>query len=158
MHARIATGAIAAALLTLPFATYASDACAPGASRVLVNGPQPVVSLLLAAIPPSAGVRFAPGTFDSEQVDYVGPVPKDRVAWQLLHITTTWGEACRATTRLLVFDRAGNYLGNYYGVARPDRVIGDRILFPTGEEIRFDGAEPPARLFVDGEAFSFAKG
>lgn len=144
-------GVILAACVFGPCAVHADDAggCAAGGSRI--EGPEPLTGRLLAAIPASAGVRFATGTFASEQIDYVGRVAGSSESWQLLYIVTTWGESCRATARLLVFDAAGRYAGNYPGVARPDRIAGDRLVFPTGEEISLDAATLPSSMFVSGE-------
>ena len=143
--------AILAACVIGPCAVHADDAggCAAGGSRI--EGPEPLTGRLLAAIPASAGVRFDPGTFVSEQIDYVGRVAGSSESWQLLYIVTTWGLSCRATARLLVFDAAGRYAGNYSGVARPDRIAGDRLVFPTGEEISLAETRLPGTMFVDGE-------
>ena len=144
-------GVILAACVFGPCAVHADDAggCAAGGSRI--EGPEPLTGRLLAAIPASAGVRFDPGTFVSEQIDYVGRVAGSSESWQLLYIVTTWGQSCRATARLLVFDAAGRYAGNYSGVARPDRIAGDRLVFPTGEEISLAETRLPGTMFVDGE-------
>ena len=143
--------AILAACVIGPCAVHADDAggCAAGGSRI--EGPEPLTGRLLAAIPASAGVRFDPGTLVSEQIDYVGRVAGSSESWQLLYIVTTWGQSCRATARLLVFDAAGRYAGNYSGVARPDRIAGDRLVFPTGEEISLAETRLPGTMFVDGE-------
>jgi hypothetical protein len=146
---------LAAATFASSGAAVADDSCATGRSEVQIAGPQPLIQELIKAVPESAGVFFEPGQFDRTQVSYIGRLTVARVFWDLVYLSTYWGESCRETKRLLVFNAAGSYVGNYGGIDQPDHLAEDRIIFPAGEQVQFDHAGPPDSLYLDGEVHSF---
>ncbi len=133
-----------------------TDACTPGRSKRVLHGPQPLVAELRHAVPTSADVLFPDGEFMLEDFSYVGRVDNGSHAWQLAHLTTVWGQACRATSRLLVFDDQRRYLGNFAGVPAPSSVAGARVEFEGADPVLFDGSTPPTQVRVDGEVHEFS--
>lgn len=102
---------------------------------------------------------FKQGTFDEEELRYLGRTPAPG-AFDLVLLTTTWGEACRATRRLLVFDYSGMYLGCYTGLsAAPTQLVGSALLFPVepelGDRIEFNAQQPVSKVRLDGYRLSF---
>lgn len=149
--------ALTTAMLLSSTASIAEGNCDTGRSEVHVSGPQPLIQELIEAVPQSAGIFFEHGKFHRAQVNYVGRLTGDRTSWDLVYLSTDWGDSCRETKRLLVFDATGSYVGSYSGVDQPALLTADRIIFPTGEEARFEHASPPDRLYVDGEVYSLER-
>ncbi len=143
-------------------AVSSPEKCGSNQSRQILKGPKKLLSQLhkkaeKASNPPF----FSNGKFDEEEFKYVGKInlsAKDR--FELVLLTTTWGESCRATRRLLVFSADGAYLGNYGSLPEePSKLIGAKILFPFDERggnfIEFSGANPPSEVLLDGENIQF---
>jgi hypothetical protein len=137
-----------------------ASGCDSGRSVQRVVGPADTVAKLRASAEASANSPFFTyGEFEEEELHYIGRT-SDPGAFDLVLLETTWGESCRMTRRLLVFDNAGNYLGNYGGLSdAPTRLTGNTLFFPVrqqnGDLIEFSAKIPAPEVWVDGQILSF---
>ena len=136
--------------------------CDDGASIRRLHGPRArLIQLINSARSSGDSPFWKSGEFHSEDVYYVGRTTNAKqVSFQIVWMTTSWGQACRGTDRLLVFDSDNHLLGNYYGVSdRPNRVDGSTLYFPFdpahGNVVSFSGEHPPPRIWLDGMVIDF---
>lgn len=143
-------------------AAPSSEKCGLNKSKRILQGPEKLLSQLHKKAEKASDPPFFPqGKFDEEEFKYVGKIKlseKDR--YELVLLTTTWGESCRATRRLLVFNSDGVYLGNYGSLPEePSKLTGSKVQFPfdesDGNVIDFSGAKPQSEVRLDGEVFHF---
>jgi hypothetical protein len=137
-----------------------ASTCTPGRSKRLLLPPTAHAEALRnAAKSAKHSPFFDSGKFDEEWLYYIGRVHSSNSrTLEVAFLETTWGEACRVTRRLLLFDASGKYLGSY-GDA-PSRPTIDRhsIVFPVPESEgnRIDlHAGIPAEVRVGGELLAF---
>lgn len=136
--------------------------CDDGASIRRLHGPRSrLIQLMKSARSSGDSPFWKSGGFHSEDVYYVGRITNAKqVSFQIVWMTTSWGQACRGTNRLLVFDSDDHFLGSYYGVSdRPNRVDGSTLYFPFdpahGNVVSFSGEHPPPRIWLDGMVIDF---
>lgn len=148
---------IAIALL-FPVLAYADDMpCHSDSEKRIVAGQQSTASTLYAHIQ-----HIDMGSWDKDFWDetftYIGDAhTKSGVTYKIGFLETIWGESCRATLRLFIFDIRNKYLGQYYGIevkGKDIKINGAALLFP------FDASEgntldlengPPKRAWLDGD-------
>ncbi|HEV2112374.1 MAG TPA: hypothetical protein VGT99_13530 [Gammaproteobacteria bacterium] len=137
--------------------TGSSD-CSTGKSQRNLAGPEPATKDLRAAAEAGGAIFFEKGKFDTEDFTYLGEVvsPSGK-RWFIVYLDTTWGLACRATKRLLVFNADRKYLGQYYAVPEPTKISGDTVFFDTedGNTIKFTDSGPPKTAQIDGDDAAF---
>ena len=154
-------GVVAGASIVLGCLSPAlAGGCDSGRSVRRVVGSQELVGRLRASAEKATNSPFLTrGTFDEEEMRYLGRTASPG-SFDLVLLTTTWGEACRATRRLLVFDNSGIYLGSYAGLSEvPTRLAGNALLFPVqpqhGDQIEFSAPQPAPVVRLDGHLLSF---
>ena len=136
--------------------------CTPGRSkRTLVGPDDPLAALRAAAEASPRSPLPADGSFETEELRYVGSARADaNTIYPLAVLTVQAGEGCRFTRRLLVFDREGRYLG-FYGplAAAPSGVAGASVLFPfdaaAGNTLLMNGLRPPPKARLGGHLYWF---
>ena len=97
------------------------------------------------------------GEFDEELFAYVGCVSIAEHCWHVVYLSTTWGQSCRATHRLLVFQEDRAYLGQYSHFSlEPIGVEGNAVIFGDGSTISFGESGPPAKVLLDGDLLEFS--
>jgi hypothetical protein len=147
-----------------PDTTSTTTGCAPGRSLRLLDQPGDVAKKLFESARTSKPSPFFPtGTFDQEQFRYLGRVEATpTLFFEIAIVETTWGEACRMTRRILVFDKSGEYLGNFAGISKPPlRLEHQAILFSflpeDGNRIDFSIGSVPPQIRIDGELHDFER-
>ncbi len=72
------------------------------------------------------------GKICSQHLDYLGEIQnqKGETTFKIMTIQTEWGLNCRLTTRILVYSKTDDYLGNYYtdGIL-PTQIMDNGLLF-----------------------------
>ena len=99
--------------------------------------------------------------FSEERFTLIGTVSsEDGEKFQVAFLSTIWGQAGRATNRLLVYSQKGRYLGRYSGLSssEPPTILSESVIkFPVsaeyGNEVSFNVGPPPTVL-VDGELYT----
>jgi hypothetical protein len=126
-----------------------------------VRGPTPLVQKLRhSALSASKYLFFADSQFHEERFTYIGRVKNKQNFWHAVLLETIWGQSCKLTPRLLIFDSSGRYLGQFSHFSiSPSEAKGSDILFPTlsgaPELIRFLDTGPPKFALIDGEIHGF---
>lgn len=100
--------------------------------------------------------------FSEERFTLIGSLTsEDGAQFQVGFLSTVWGQAGRATNRLLVYSDHGRYLGRYSGLSssEPPTIISASVVkFPVpaeyGNEVKFNAGPPPSML-VDGELYAY---
>lgn len=138
------------------------EKCGSNQSRRISIGPEKILSQLHKNAETSLNPPFFPlGQFHEEEFKHVGKIKvSGKTTFELVLLTTTWGESCRATRRLLVFGADGAYIGNYGSLPdEPSKLTGTKVQFPfdeeTGSTIDFGGVKPPPEVRLDGEILNF---
>jgi hypothetical protein len=139
-----------------------SEKCGSNQSRRFIKGPEKLLSQLHKKAEKSPNSPFFPkGKFDEEEFKYVGKIKlSERDRYELVLLTTTWGESCRSTRLLLVFNADGAYLGNYSSLPdEPKKLSGAKLQFSfdpaDGNTIEFTDSMPPSVVRLDGEIIKF---
>ena len=148
---------LAAALAAVSLGASAGTGCDTNAQKRVVVGPKPTANLLYTAIRNVDEGAWKDG-FDIETFTYVGNVlTKSGTTYKIGFLETVWGESCRATNRLLIFDAQNKYLGQYYGIDTDPTKIQIRkgvLSFPfeskDGNKLDLDEG-PPAKAWLDGD-------
>lgn len=144
--------------LSVAWAGAPARGCDPGRSlRELVGPAETLTRLRAAAERADPSVFFDRGQFDLERLIYLGRATGSG-AYQAAALEVTWGQACRMTKRLLIFDARGGYVGYYGGFDEsPSRLEGTVVLFPfkadLGDRIDLAGG-PPKEVRVGGRSFT----
>lgn len=130
--------------------------CDDGASVRRRTGPEPLTSRLWTRIGHEATVPvWEAGTFHEQEFRYIGSV-RGASRLHLVWFSTTWGQGCRATNRLLVYDAGGHLLGHYGLIsAKPVRVSGAAVAFDDGTSVSFRNGIPEQ---IDDTRFTRAAG
>jgi len=130
--------------------------CDDNAQNRIVTGDSPNGVRLYASIK-GKGPSWA-SEFHQEEFTYIGKLQNNL---EVAVIFTSWGAACRGTTRLLLF-RDNKYLGNY-SINPFDGMIklrDNKIVFPyskdTGNKIDLSKGIPE-EVWLDGELPGFGK-
>lgn len=138
------------------------ERCDDAQSKRISVGPQKLLSLLRKNAEESNSTPFfVQGQFHHEEFKYIGSIKHvTKIRYELVLLTTIWGEGCRATRRLLIFDPEGKYVGSYASLQdAPIRILNSKLLFPyksvDGNNIDFSSANPPSQVRLDGEIFKF---
>lgn len=100
--------------------------CSDGASIRRFVGPKKNTQALWLSLRGTKVPLWSKGEFHDQEFRIMGTAGSAN-QFQLVLFTTTWGQACRATTRLLVFDRANRFLGMYSGLDTPVTLAGGQI-------------------------------
>jgi hypothetical protein len=95
---------------------------------------------------------------DAATTELIGCHRIGREQLAVIYYQRIWGEAARATKRVLVVSSTRGFLG-MYGAERPTRVTSDgRILFPfpsaRGNVISIANGRLPGRVRIDGEVLT----
>jgi hypothetical protein len=142
--------------LLIPILASANELpCHSTREKRTVIGSEPTASILYAKIRDIYMGSWKSGFWD-ETFTYVGDThTQDGKTYKIGYLVTIWGESCRATRRLFVFDHNNDYLGQYYGIMlAPTKIVGATLYFPFKAE---DGntlsleAGPPKQAWLDGE-------
>ena len=146
-----------AAVLTTASAEESS--CDSATDRRELIGPGPLTEKLHVEAT-SQNLLFNNGEFHDERFSYIGAVRTvGGAAWHVALVVTTWGQSCRATSRLLIFDRDLHFKGQYsHFQVRRFRVEGASILIADAEQedgnrIDFDDHGPPETAHFDGDNY-----
>jgi len=147
------------ASLPLVVSAIAAWAESPTGQRFVIGGP-PARQLYQVACEADAGPWL--GVFSEEHFNFLGSLSSsDGTRFQVAFISTIWGQAGRATNRLLIFTGQGKYLGRYSGLSssEPPSVISSNTMkFPVsaeyGNEVSFN-AGPLRVIRVDGELHQY---
>ena len=106
--------------------------CDDGASRRNFAGPKKIVQSLWRKLQDSEVPVWSKGSFHHQDFKYVGQLQSN----QLLHVvwfSTTSGQSCRATNRLLLFTKNGTFFdqdaGQLVDDARSLQVLAELLLF-----------------------------
>ncbi len=100
--------------------------CSDGASIRRFVGPEKTTQSLWLALHETKVPLWSQGEFHDQEFRLLGAAGATD-QFQFVLFTTTWGQACRATTRLLVFDRANRFLGMYSGLDTLVGLIGGQL-------------------------------
>jgi hypothetical protein len=100
--------------------------------------------------------------FSQERFTLVGSLTsEDGAEFQVAFLSTIWGQASRATNRMLVYSSQGRYLGRYSGLSfsEPPAITSTTVVkFPVpaehGNEVKFNTGPPPS-ILVDGEVHQY---
>lgn len=93
--------------------------------------------------------------FHDEEFHYIGRLEN---GLEIAQLTTVWGQACRATNRLLIFHK-NQFIGNYGGIPDTPKISVNKLIYDyakkLGSEIDFQKGIPK-EVYLDGEFFTFA--
>lgn len=150
-------GLFAIALLLPAIGLAESNSCNTNAEKRTVIGKEPTAKVLYAKLANIELGSWKSG-FSDETFTYIGIVhTKKRKTYKIGYLSTVWGESCRATNRLFIFDGNNKYLGQYDGIMLdPKRVwIAGAVLhfpFKSDDGNTLDLANgPPESAWLDGE-------
>jgi hypothetical protein len=144
-----------------PLLAASDQPCDQGPGTVTIRGEAAVAHELREVAAAEKGLLFAQNTFADEVFDYLGCVTVADRCWHVVYLSTVWGQSCRATHRLLVFDPSRQFLGQYAGFeALPARIEADSVIFLSqgmaeGGRITFTSAGPPAEVYIGGDKLTF---
>lgn len=157
MRKSIGTYLLAAVFAAASFSASAGTGCDTNAKKRVVIGPKPTADTLYAHLHGLDMGAWEDG-FSEETFTYIGEVrTKAGKTYRIGYLSTVWGEACRATSRLYIFDGDDRPLGHYDGV-----IMDPRKVAISGAELkfRFDpkdgntldlGNGPPEQAWLDGD-------
>ena len=138
-------------------ASAAAPTCDPGRGVVTTRGPEPLTTQLRNVAAARDDLLFRQGQFDEELFVYVGCVAVGELCWHVVYLSTTWGQSCRATHRLLVYQEDLAYVGQYSNFSlEPVGIEGSAVIFGDGSRISFGESGPPAKVFLNGDLLEFS--
>lgn len=148
---------LAVALAAGCFSASAGAGCDTNAQKRLVVGPKPTADVLYAHLHEVDMGAWDDG-FSEETFTYIGEVhTKAGKTYKIGYLSTEWGEACRATNRLYIFDGENRPLGHYYGIGIDPRKIiinGTTLKLPldpnSGNTLDLENG-PPKEAWLDGD-------
>jgi hypothetical protein len=135
---------------------WPGSACYPPKSERQIIGPEPLTAELRSSAQRAGVPFFDEGEFNVEKFTYIGEVVRPSgKRWNVAFLGTEWGQACRYTSRFLVFTPEKEYLGQYYGTNTPVRVDGDTVYFESepgeGSKLQFTDEGPPKGAWLGGD-------
>lgn len=146
---------VAIALLIPILASADEPPCHNTNEQRIVVGSEPTASTLYSRIRNIDLGAWKNGFWD-ETFTYVGDAHTHAgKTYKVGFLRTVWGESCRATLRLFIFDDSNNYLGQYYGImSAPTKIVGATLYFPfkpeEGNTLDLEKG-PPKRAWLDGD-------
>ena len=148
--------------LTPVVASENNPECGQGRSQNTLVGPAPLTAQLHASAKNQGGesIFFSKGQFEKETFRYLGEVTVSSAKkWHIVFLTTIWGESCRSTPRLLIFNEDKIFVGQYSHFGPRNIIIdGDTLLFEDadpryGNKVKFESSGPPQTAYIDGDNF-----
>lgn len=134
-----------------------AGSCNPHAQKRVVIGPKPTADTLYAHLHGLDMGAWEDG-FSEETFTYIGETrTKAGKTYRIGYLNTVWGQACRATSRLYIFDGDDRPLGHYDGIITDPRKV---TITGTVLKFKFDpsdgntldlGNGPPERARLDGD-------
>ena len=146
---------IIAALLLLPNLAFAGEPLCTGHEKRIVKGDEPTANVLYKKLKDIESGSWESG-FWNETFTYIGDAhTKSGKVYRIGFLITVWGEACRATNRLFIFNSDNVCLGQYGDISEPPiRIVGSVLHFPVddkdGSTLDLESA-PPATAWLDGK-------
>lgn len=152
---------LAAAIVVITVPASADEptgiGCDTNAMKREVVGPKPTADVLYAHLHDVDMGAWDDG-FSKETFTYIGEVrTKAGKTYKLGYLATVWGQACRQTTRLYIFDADNRPLGHYYGIGinpRKVTISGTTVTLPidpnTGNTLDLANG-PPKQPWLDGD-------
>ena len=147
-----------AVTLLFPALAYADDKpCGPDLEKQIVVGQQPTAGTLYTHIQ-HVEMGAVDKDFWDETFTYIGDAhTKSGVTYKIGFLEVIWGQSCRATQRLFIFDKDNKYLGQYYGIevdAKDIKISGAVLHFPfdanDGNTLDLENG-PPKQAWLDGD-------
>jgi len=118
--------------------------CADGASIRKFNGPKPLIQILWKSLKGTKVPIWKRGEFHEQEFNYLGHITTEHTL-HLVNFTTIWGQSCRATKRLLVFDSKNRLLGMYSHLESEIKNIqNNRLIHESGQADFTNG--PPSKI------------
>lgn len=121
----------------------------------VVKGGKPTATALYGNLKNIESGAWKDGFWD-ETFIYIGDVhTRNGKVYKIGFLTTVWGEACRATNRLFIFNSDNDCLGQYCGIMEPPvKISGSVLYFPfddqNGNTLELESGPPP-QAWLDGE-------
>jgi hypothetical protein len=115
--------------------------CDDGASQRNFAGPKKIVQSLWRKLQDSEVPVWSKGSFHHQDFKYIGQLQSN----QPLHVvwfSTTSGQSCRATNRLLLFTKSGTFFGMYTGLSEPQGINKQSLLFSQLDPVSFSSGPP----------------
>jgi hypothetical protein len=144
------------ALLLIPVVAFAAGSpCGNAHKKRTVKGAEPTASALYYELKSIESGSWKDGFWD-ETFMYIGDArTKSGNVYRIGFLTTVWGEACRATNRLFIFNSDNVCLGQYGDMREPPvKISGSILYFPfkvmEGNTLDLENG-PPATAWLDGE-------
>lgn len=141
-----------------PLVASAHDSpCHIDVEKRIVVGRQPTANVLYAHIK-HVEMGSWPNGFWDETFTYIGDAQATSgKTYRIAYLRTIWGNSCRATNRLFIFDGDNKYLGQYYGIMVDPmdiRITGAQVTFPfdanDGNSFSLENG-PPDTVWLDGD-------
>lgn len=144
------------ALLLIPVVAFAAGPpCGNVHEKRTVKGVEPTATALYNELKNIESGSWKDGFWD-ETFIYIGDArTKSGKVYRIGFLATVWGEACRATNRLFIFNSDNVCLGQYGDMREPPvKISGGILYFPfnvmEGNTLDLENG-PPATAWLDGE-------
>jgi len=105
--------------------------CNDGASIRHFVGPHPLVDSFWKNLQGTKVPLWAEGEFHQQEFKYLGLTESSKPV-HLVLFSTIWGDSCRATNRLLVFDQNHQFLGMYSHLNSILRLKSNHLVLESG--------------------------
>jgi hypothetical protein len=94
-----------------------------------------------------------------QKINFLGATKgkSKRSSFYIIALSTSWGESCKNTSRILVYNNARKYLGSYYSEFLPTSIANDCLMFEGGKKSSSFTEGPPKEFSIDGTEFNFQK-